>query len=372
MKVFIYILSFALITCAIPNNDTKVTKNKPCLTENIQLFDSFHKDSFPPLKPAFISTLQDSRLILAGEVHTIWKSEDIRYAFLEYLHKNVGTNHIFIEESTSKGYLLNQYIHTGEEKYLDIVFDKQQKDTIKRKRNENQKEKIISLYNYNQTLIPEKRISIIGLDVERQGFDWSIYVIKELLSKVNFGKEERKYAELYIQGLENKSKTSRVDLKRWYNTFMLATENKTPNNYEEIIYASILHGLEFMENKKSFSKRDLFMYQRIKDWYNIHSENDKYYFQVGLNHIKTTKGKLAYLLLNEKSPLQQHMTLIPFNYFGYTHNYYGTPYKKGELSIKELDDKTADELLQNHPLGIIHWNKCHTYPYPIFQLLIQQ
>lgn len=105
------------------------------------------------------SVVENYSVFFIGENHKYRISNSRQQLkMLKYLHKQTGVKHIFMEFGYSRGFLVNEYIHTGDStilKGLENFTYEEYSDFYK------------ELYEYNQTLEEGNKISIHGIDLER-------------------------------------------------------------------------------------------------------------------------------------------------------------------------------------------------------------
>ncbi len=106
--------------------------------------------------------LAQKKLILLGEVHGSAYPQELDLALVKALHRQSGLRHYVGEFDPIQATLLNHFIETGVEASLNRVFDLWTGST--HWGNTAFENKIRSLRSYNQTLPPERRIRLIGLD----------------------------------------------------------------------------------------------------------------------------------------------------------------------------------------------------------------
>ncbi|MBN2681120.1 MAG: erythromycin esterase family protein [Bacteroidales bacterium] len=107
----------------------------------------------------FNNKLDSFKVIFLGENHYYRNiNDDINLKFLKYLHKQYGFNTLALEFGFSRGYLVNEYIQTGDSSILELL-EKHSGDSFI--------EFYKSLFEFNNSLSTEKKIKVIGADVER-------------------------------------------------------------------------------------------------------------------------------------------------------------------------------------------------------------
>ncbi|MDP5171208.1 MAG: hypothetical protein NWR72_13270 [Bacteroidia bacterium] len=91
-----------------------------------------------------------------------WRSinTQIQFSFLRYLHQHANVRHLIVEGGYSYGFLLNEYISSGDEQLLDKVM----KDVPICP--ENQKVLFRNIHDYNRYLPEADKIEVTGIDLE--------------------------------------------------------------------------------------------------------------------------------------------------------------------------------------------------------------
>ena len=112
------------------------------------------------------------RLYFSGENHTYQTSNlKLELKLLKYFHQNHGVNTLLLEFGNVTGWLVNEYIVTGEEKLekaLKINFSKNFVNYFK------------EIKKYNDSLPKADRIKVVGIDVQRSvqiGFEMMNYLL---------------------------------------------------------------------------------------------------------------------------------------------------------------------------------------------------
>lgn len=142
------------------------------------------------------SAAKDKMVFFTGENHNFRTSNyKLQLKMLKYLYKNFGVNHLFLEFGTSRGWLVNNYVQTGDSTLYDIL-KKYSYDEYAMLYKE--------LMLFNKTLPADKKIMIHGIDIERS-YSTPIKVLSMLLPE----RKAPKSIELNIEAL--KSLAGKVD-----------------------------------------------------------------------------------------------------------------------------------------------------------------
>src|SRR5690554_723352 len=107
--------------------------------------------------------LYNNQAFVVSELHGFKENTNIKYHFLTYLHSNKNVNIYLGEISFSSGYLLNEYLKTGNEEILAKVFSFYEGSTFYTLE---EYKFYKNLYKYNKNLPRDKQINIYGIDIE--------------------------------------------------------------------------------------------------------------------------------------------------------------------------------------------------------------
>ena len=113
-------------------------------------------DSFSMLD----SVVESYDFFFTAEQH--WKSINtrIQFAFLTYLHQQAGVRNLIVEGGYSYGFLINQFLETGDDRLLKkVVHDIPVCP-------DNQMEMFQKIRDFNQNLPEKERIKVTGIDIE--------------------------------------------------------------------------------------------------------------------------------------------------------------------------------------------------------------
>lgn len=182
-----------------------------------------------------------------SELHGFKENSNIRYHFLTYLNSSKNVNVYLGEISFSSGYLLNEYIHTGNEELLSKVFSFYEGSTFYTLEEYQFYQK---LYIYNKNKSKEEKIKIYGIDIEHS-----------------------LESTLYFYNYYTNSSVDKVEeiLKLSFSDPILIHLQKSLTDYYNF-YQTL-----------NWQKRDLAMYHNylfLKQTFNI----DKFYSQLGAKH----------------------------------------------------------------------------------------
>jgi len=318
--IFLIIITF--LSCVSNNEkDDSILSIKKYLQNNIINFDG------NPNEATNISILdkdiENSRVILAGELHFFNKNNDIILSLLKYLNNKYNIRFIVGEYSFSYMKIFDKAIQTGD---LSLII---KNNRLKFKE---QKQFLENLYHLNQTLPEIKKIHFIGIDKEYDFVDSLIYMFQLVQNKSFFNnKDIESIITLYNQ-IEGKYKTNISQSKEYFEDEMkyinliqsIKTHNiRNPNDLKSILKNDYddfmecikrnLHTQEFYNELKKYgidkyshsqilnSKRDLLMYENMINVLEKYPD-EKFFGSFGLYHIFQLKESTDY------TSLCQHLT----------------------------------------------------------------
>lgn len=146
-------------------------------------------------------------VILTGEYNAVNESYQAKLSMLKYMNKKYNVRYLLEEIGYSQSCFINEYLKTGDESLLKFVYNYSEGPIIYTWLEENGFNGLnnkksydfwIKLRKYNETLTENKRITVIGIDVENQ-VGTALKYINSLLP------ENKPIAEIepYIKDLEN-------------------------------------------------------------------------------------------------------------------------------------------------------------------------
>src|SRR5690606_35468034 len=174
-KIGLILFSFLIINAFAQNKvvDLDIEKNDDF--SSFQILDSAAKDKM---------------VFFTGENHNFRTSNyKLQLKMLKYLYKNFGVNHLFLEFGISRGWLVNNYVQTGDSS-LYTILKKYSYDEYTMLYKE--------LMLFNKTLPADKKIMIHGIDIERS-YSTPIKVLSMLLPD----RKAPKSIELNIEALKS-------------------------------------------------------------------------------------------------------------------------------------------------------------------------
>ncbi|QVK16945.1 hypothetical protein KHQ81_08535 [Mycoplasmatota bacterium] len=191
--------------------------------------------------------LLSNKAFIVSELHGFKQNSKIKYDFLTYLNEEKNITIHLAEISFSSGYLLNEYLKTGDEDLLNQIFSFYKGSTFCTQEEYQFYQK---LYHYNKNLNEHEKIRILGIDIEHS-LDSAIYFFNYYM------KEDIKDIDSIINLSSN-------------DPLLIHIKN------------NIIASKSFYENL-NWQERDLAMYQNylfLQSYYDF----DGFYAQLGAKH----------------------------------------------------------------------------------------
>lgn len=222
------------------------------------------------------------KVFITGENHSYLESNSRMWVQqIKYLHKNAGVRNVMIEYGYASGWLINEYIHTGD----SILFNVLKAYSFGEYSNAYRE-----LHQFNASLEPENRVSVFGIDLER-----GVYSASKVLSlQLPANREAPDSIELDVESLKSLVKYTdmtiggKLDDYELFNAYsavntldrILTNFNAHPNLWKSYlgekyeVFKRILKGFADMQTWKSYEKdnsthqfvyREKYMFDRFKD-----------------------------------------------------------------------------------------------------------
>ncbi|GAA0125564.1 hypothetical protein UT300019_14660 [Clostridium sp. CTA-19] len=248
-----------------------------------------------------LDNIKDKTIVCTNENHGINENADIQYKFVNYLMDNWDLKYFLMECGYASGTLLNEYLQTGDEKLLDDIFEN---GVFGAMSDESSKELAKKLYLKNKDLPEEKKLIIIGLDVQQQDGSITYYfkhiknkynnIPKDQLEKINkvlkCSEEEMINGErssTFVKAIEDLEKDIKENEKKYiqsldkYEVFNLECILNNLKNTSKLV--PLIDG-GISNNKEFYEARDKMNYENFKKIYD-HFGGGKYYLHYGMDHI---------------------------------------------------------------------------------------
>ncbi|MDO7875385.1 erythromycin esterase family protein [Hymenobacter sp. ASUV-10] len=113
--------------------------------------------------PAFEDSFYQNQLFLLGEAHGVQRPQDVDFALLRHLNERAGVRTYMAEIDCAKAYYLNEYLRTGDEKTLDLVF-RSWIAANSQWANNDYRAKLQRIRTWNLTLPQRRQVRFVGID----------------------------------------------------------------------------------------------------------------------------------------------------------------------------------------------------------------
>ena len=226
---------------------------------------------------------QKNQLIILGESHGAQNTQLIDFNLLKYLNKTVGTKNYIAELDYAQAENINNYLKTGDEKFLKTVFRYLVKIHAQWG-NQDFYDKIVKVKNLNKTLSKDKRIGFTGIDVVQDHEEYLKLIQKiiqtknstlldSLKMKINATSDEANMASVFVFAEKFNQTIAKNEV---------AFQNLLGNDYP--LFQYLIKNLSY-DNKSVGVKRPEGIYRNFKDLYVLkHLENEKLYGMWGFFH----------------------------------------------------------------------------------------
>ncbi|MEG1255512.1 hypothetical protein [Clostridium sp.] len=299
IPVIILIVGLGLVVYFKTTNENKyVLKNTREL--NLQNYEDSSELSF------IKKDIENKKIVMTSEVHGANENVDLRYKFINYLIDNWDLKYIFLEIGYVEGQLTNNYIQSGNEKYLDCLIEA----SNVYKSNEAYISLLKRLNEKNKNLPDDKKIQIIGVECIEESDTVANYIsciINEnpnldqdkVTELTNFADEIKKYLLLDSFGINEDNAPEKIV------KIVEKLEGHINGNYDsyEASLGEELFDLKFIlnniKNSQSFNKTSSYKTDSDKEFYEArdkytynnfktlkkHFNVDKAYFHYGIKHV---------------------------------------------------------------------------------------
>lgn len=341
------------------------------------------------------SDLKGKEIFFTGELHGVKDNVDLRMKFLKYFKEKTDFKYYLCELGYSHAYFLNKYLETGDVKILEEIY-KSLKGTFEWNKDNYNHWKL--LYEYNKTLPEDKRIKVIGVDLEHQidiAYKYLIDVLpdeeapEEIRDKIagikdmfndykNFQNGVAvEYSRKLLADIKNKESIYREYLGDNFKGFKFVNQNvlntdisyknngssyEWNNTRDKIIYENFLILTEDLANGKYYGQWGLnHAFQSVEDgvmWFGayLNSDGSAYknkiltiaYFYDQCNQMnRSNSGKYSVVELSFVPPIFKKVNdRIGSNINIYKLNSKGSPFYKinmnSTFSGEKLDEKIVD------------------------------
>ena len=267
--------------------------------------------------------LKKNEMFLTGEIHGTTMNTELELSFLKYLKEKANIKYYLSELSYSDAYFLNKYLDTGDENILKELFEELKDTPGCTKETYN---KWIKVYEFNKALPNDKKIKVIGIDIEHQE-NIAIHCMYSLIPKNESPKKIRPLIKKLQDVYENNGVTAKfakdfsLDLKKDINeNYDIYKEYLGEKFFDfNLINDNLCTSFKAYNDMTNFNKiRDMQMYENFINIYN-NLPKGKFYGQFGNAHINQHNMyddtySLASLMNNKNSPVKGKVISIIYVY----------------------------------------------------------
>jgi len=256
----IYLLALSLFFSAAFGLKAKASES-----DTLHLHDSNSFKGFELLD----SIVGDYDVFINGENHTFLDANSKLWVkMFKYLHKTAGVRNIMIEYGYASGWLINEYLQTGDTALYSV---------IKTYAYDQYAEAYKELMEYNQTLDSNDKIYLTGIDLER-----GVYSASKILS-MQFPETSEPHDSIALHVESLKSLVSFNEIKVFdpesdYNYYTSYSVQNTIDNIILNFDAHEVHYRDYLGEKFELFKRILLGIKDLKVYYQYNRENSTHQF----------------------------------------------------------------------------------------------
>jgi len=209
------------------------------------------------------------RVFITGENHTYLESNSKLWVQqIKYLHENAGVRNVMIEYGYASGWLINEYIQTGDSTLLAVLKDysfSQYADAY------------VSLRKFNESLDPAERVSVVGIDLER-----GVYSASKVLSlQLPDDREPHDSIALDVESLRSLvsyNDNEIFDEESDYNYYNSYSARNTLDRVLQNFNSNKPHYKEFLGDRFDLFERILSGFSDMKTWREYEADNSTHQF----------------------------------------------------------------------------------------------
>lgn len=270
--------------------------------------------------------VKDNEVFLTGEVHAAAFNDELNFAFIKYFI-NAGIKYYLAEMGYSSSQLINMYLKTGDETYLKQVYSEfagTQFYTI------DSYDFWKKVYVYNKNLPEEKKIRVVGIDIEHeQNTAWRY--LNSILPQAEAPKEIKSFIDILrnkvCKGSEKEDKLLLTDILDSIKDNESIYKKYLKDEYFDfyMVCKNLLNSIEVYQGK-GYDYREDAIYNNFVEIYN-YLPKGKYYGQFGSEHVFQHSyenewikgGSLAAKLAGDGSPVKNNIITILYTYSNCMH-----------------------------------------------------
>ena len=182
--------------------------------------------------------LENNQIFLTGESHGTKASYELKEYFTHkvFCRKKQSAKYIIYEGGFCTAELINEYLKTGDMEIINYIMSNLRGTQSYTK---NHYESIKNLYKYNQSLPEDRRLQLVGIDIEHQPLIARRYItsllpkdeapseLKEMIEhvkKISRNNYQKNCKEI-IKILENNQESAKEYLGNNYDNFLFGVKN---------------------------------------------------------------------------------------------------------------------------------------------------
>lgn len=278
-----------------------------------------------------------------AEWHGTKASYSVHLALLKALHQQAGVRYMLLGTGYATGQMYNAYLQSGDEEILMLLHE-----AIRFSNSSNEEHRMFwkNLYQFNQTLPAEERITVIGIDLEYLPY----VAIHYLLSLPGADQLSQLYPDRYLGTTEN------------LDNYVSALQTEVAANqsmYQETLGESfaeleaVLNNLADTaaanRNPDFYTAREQVLYQNFLRTYQRFPQG-KFFGQWTMEHIYQRPAstpvmaraeRLGMLLNQEGSPVQDRVLSIAATYMNSKYRFYWGRFYELDIEEELLTDLNA-------------------------------
>lgn len=266
--------------------------------------------------PVFDAAFYENQLFLLGEAHGVQRPQEIDLALFKHLNERAGVRTYVAEVDCSKAYYLNEYLRTGAETTLDLVFRSWAAGTAQWA-NQELRGKYQQIRVWNQALPQRRRIRFLGLD-ELQDMSLAGDYMTALLMKQSLPAVLRAQTDSIVSLLKQPGAT--VPMMAGVAKRAVAELTKQEGAQRKKLgsgYEDLLHVLRNVaDNRSGMVQREQNIFANFQRLYQAqHLEREKLYGFWGLGHVlqsplENGSAQLAAMLRRSDMPVRDKMVSL--------------------------------------------------------------
>lgn len=267
-----------------------------------------------------------SSVILTGEEHAVKSNYKIKLALLKYLNQKYDVRYLLAEIGYSSSCFINQYLETGNEAKLKLVYKSLLGVAFGNKEDYSF---WVELRKYNLTVPEDRRIKVIGIDIEHQmntACEYLNYLLPENYPPEEIQSAVQRYKNYCMSIYGDDFPRTMEKLQTDMNINPDIYKKYLGNNYFDfcMVVDNVVNSINaYSAHDADFYKiREPFMYSNFLRIY-AHLPAGKYFGQFGMEHVYqkicsssfmgNTK-RLAMYMNSSGSPVRGRVLSIVYGY----------------------------------------------------------